>query len=73
MILDDLSERFTSTMKWYDFAMLKLSVFFLTLFLVVVWPGFRNFILGFDWYLYLIIALVLSGVLMKKAYSGNTI
>ena len=55
-------------MKWYDFSLLKLSVFFFTLFLVAVWTDFRTFVLGFDWYWYLLLAVVFSLPLLKKMF-----
>ena len=55
-------------MKWFDFSLLKLSVFFFTLFLITLWPSFRNFVLGIDWYWYLILSIVLAIPLWKKMF-----
>ncbi len=57
-------------MKWYDFSLLKLSVFFFTLFLLTVWPGFAAFAMNIDWYWYLAAALVVSIPLIKKMFSN---
>lgn len=61
-------EKIAQKMKWYDFAYLKLSMFFFTLFLVVVWPGFRNFVLGFQWYWLLILAIIAAIPLYQKFF-----
>ena len=45
-------------MTWKDISLIKLSVLFFTLFLAKIWPG----ILGFNWYTYLIL-FVLLGIL----------
>jgi len=55
-------------MRWYDISLVKLTVFFTTLFLITVWEGFRNLVLGFDWYWYLIIGIVLIIPLLKKMF-----
>jgi len=57
-------------MTWFDFSLLKLSVFFFTLFLITVWPIFRNFVLGIDWYWYLITSIILAIPLWKKMFSN---
>ena len=68
MNLFKLSEKVAKKMKWYDFSILKLSVFFFTLFLITAWTGFRNLVLAIEWYWYLIIALVLMVPLIKKMF-----
>ncbi|MFH1915635.1 MAG: hypothetical protein ABIJ21_00065 [Nanoarchaeota archaeon] len=55
-------------MKWYDMSLIKLTVFFFTLFLLTAWPGFRNLVLGFEWYWYLIITVILMIPLCKKMF-----
>ena len=55
-------------MRWYDVSLVKLTVFFWTLFLLTVCEGFRNLALGFEWYWYLIIAIVLMIPIMKKMF-----
>ena len=55
-------------MKWYDFSVLKLCVFFFTLFLITAWTGFRNLVLGYEGYLYLVVAVVLMIPLLKKMF-----
>jgi len=66
MCLGKMLKRFMKNVKWYDFSLLKLCVFFFTLFLVTVWPGFRNLVFSFAWYWYLIIAVILMIPLLKK-------
>jgi len=55
--------------RWYDASILKADVFFFTLFLITVWPAFRNLVLGVEWFWYLAIALVLMIPLLKKMFS----
>lgn len=69
MNLYELADRMGNKMKFWDFALLKLSVLFSTLFLITVWPAFRNLVMSFDWYWYLIIAILLSAPLIKKMFS----
>ena len=68
MSLAKLAGKFVKKAKWYDFSLLKLDVFFCTLFLITAWPGFRNFVLGFAWYWYLIIAIIFAIPLLKKMF-----
>ncbi|MFH1173620.1 MAG: hypothetical protein V1725_00620 [archaeon] len=55
-------------MKWYDVSLIKLAVFFTTLFLMTAWAGFRDVVLGIAWYWYLIITIVLLVPLFKKMF-----
>jgi len=59
-------------MKWYDFPLLKASVFFFTLFLLTVWDGFRIFVLGVQWYWYLVLAVIVAIPLWKKMFAEFT-
>jgi len=68
MCLNKLTKKFSKNLRWYDISLLKLCVFFFTLFLVTVWPGFRNVVFSFDWYWYLIIGIVLATPLLKKMF-----
>jgi len=61
-------DKIVRKMKWYDISLVKLTVFFATLFLISAWAGFRNFVLGFEWYWYLVITIVLMIPLMKKMF-----
>jgi len=69
MSLTEWLEKSVKKMKWYDISLVKLTVFFSTLFLITVWDGFRNFVLGFGWHWYLIIAIILMIPLLKKMFS----
>lgn len=51
--------------KWQDIACVKLSVLFLTLMLAKLWPG----MLGFDWYIYLILGIAFMIIPMVKLFS----
>lgn len=55
-------------MRWYDISLVKLSVFFATLFLITAWTEFRESVLGVEWYWYLGITLVLMLPLLKKMF-----
>ncbi len=68
MCLTKQFEKMTKKMKWYDISLVKLTVFFATLFLITVWSGFRNFVLGVEWYWYLAITVVLMIPLFKKMF-----
>jgi hypothetical protein len=67
-LLENISKKLTKKMKWYDFSLLKGATFFFTLFLITVWDAFRNLVLSFDWYWYLIIAILLSIPIFKKMF-----
>lgn len=62
-------EKSLPKMKWYDMSLLKLSVFFFTLFLVTAWAGFRTFVLGVEWYWYFILFVIAAVPLLKKMFS----
>jgi hypothetical protein len=49
---------------WRQIACIKLSVLFFTLMLAKLWPG----ILGLEWYVYMIIAVLLMIVPMVKLF-----
>ncbi|MBT7902519.1 hypothetical protein HN587_01555 [Candidatus Woesearchaeota archaeon] len=55
-------------LKWYDISLVKLSVLFSTLFLITAWSGFRNLVLSFSWYWYLIITIALMIPVLKKMF-----
>jgi hypothetical protein len=69
MCLFKWAEKSIKKLKWYDMSMLKMDVFFFTLFLIAVWPAFRSLVLGVEWFWYLAIALVLMIPLLKKMFS----
>ncbi len=62
-------EKMMKKMVWYDVSLLKLSVFFFTLFLVTVWAGFRSFVLGINWGWFLVLGIIFSAPLCKKMFS----
>ncbi|MFC1691600.1 hypothetical protein ACFL0W_05465 [Nanoarchaeota archaeon] len=61
-------EKTVKKMKWYDISLTKLSVFFATLMLITVWPGFRNLVLSIAWYWYLIAMIIVMIPLIKKMF-----
>ena len=62
-------EKNIKKLKWYDIPLLKLDVFCFTLFLITVWPAFRNLVLGIEWFWYLAVSLVLMVPILKKMFS----
>jgi hypothetical protein len=68
MFLIDHMKVYLEKMKWYDLPLIKLTVLFTTLFLITVWPAFLNFVLGFAWYWYLIIAVIFAIPLVKRMF-----
>jgi hypothetical protein len=55
-------------MHWYDIGLLKIYIFFFTLFLITIWPDFTAFVLTIDWYWYLIAAILVALPVIKKFY-----
>ena len=55
-------------MKWYDISLIKLSTFFAALFLITVWPAFRDLVMSFEWHWYLILMIVFALPVMKKVF-----
>ena len=51
-----------------DIAFIKFGVFFFTLFLVTVWPSFRNLVLGIDWYWFLMLFVIFAIPVWKKMF-----
>lgn len=68
MNLINWMEKNIKKMKWYDVSLLKLAVFFMTLFLITAWAGFRNVVLGVEWYWYLIVGVILMVPLLKRMF-----
>lgn len=56
-------------MTWCDISATKFSVLFATLFLVTVWPAFRNLVMSFEWYWYLILMILFAIPPMRKMFS----
>jgi hypothetical protein len=64
-------DKLIKKMKWYDISLIKLATFFATLFLITAWPAFNDFVMGFDWYYYLILMVVVMIPLLIKMFSGS--
>jgi hypothetical protein len=64
-------DKLIGKMKWYDISLIKLATFFATLFLITVWPAFHDFVMGFDWYWYLILMVIFMIPLLIKMFSGS--
>ncbi len=54
---------------YWDIVLTKLAVFLFTLLLVTVWPGFRNLVLGIDWYWFLIVGIIATIPVYKHMFS----
>jgi len=61
-------EGLVKKMKWHDISLIKLSTFLFALFLITAWPAFREFVMRFDWYMYLILSIVAAIPVMKKMF-----
>ncbi len=61
-------EKVVKRMKWYDISLVKLTVFFMTLFLITAWTGFRELVLGIEGYWYLVLAVISMIPLFKKMF-----
>lgn len=68
MCLNKHFEKAVKKMKWYDISIVKLCVFFMTLFLVAAWPGFRNLVLAIEWYWFLAFAVILMIPFFRKIF-----
>ena len=64
-------ENFLKRMHWFDIPLLKLAVFFFSLFLVAAWPGFAQLLFRIGWPWLLLIALVFTGLLCKHVFLGT--
>jgi len=71
MFLTEWADRLIGKMKWYDISLIKLAMFFATLFLITVWAGFHDFVMGFSWYWYLILMVVVSIPALIKMFSRS--
>lgn len=66
MCLKKILKKWTKKMEWYDISLVKLAVFFATLFLVTVWSGFRDLALSVAWYWYLVLMIVFAALPLKR-------
>ncbi|MFC1731876.1 hypothetical protein ACFL6I_16275 [candidate division KSB1 bacterium] len=62
-------QKYIKKMKWYDISLIKLSTFFATLFLITVWPGFRDLVMSIDWYWYLVLLIVAAIIPLKRMFA----
>jgi len=72
MSLVKLIETFTHKMECYDVPLLKVTVFFATLFLITAWPAFSRFVLEIEWYWYLALTVICLFFLMKKMFGKQS-
>lgn len=64
-------DKLIKKMKWYDISLIKLATFFATLFLITVWAGFHDFVMGFAWYWYLILMVIFMIPSLIKMFGGG--
>ena len=62
------TEKFAKKMKWYDFSLIKASVFFFTLFLVTAWSGFAQVAASINAYVYLALFVIVTVPVAKKFF-----
>lgn len=62
-------EKKVKKFKWYDISLTKLAVFFFTLFLVAVWPAFRELALSIAWYWYLALGIIFAIPVIKRMFT----
>lgn len=68
-MLEKWIKKFKKRVEWYDFSLIKLATFLFTLFLFSAWPAFRVCVMRFDWYWYLILAILVSIPVLNKMCS----
>lgn len=68
MDLFKFADRAIAKMKWYDISLLKLTMFFFTLFLLTAWPAFKDFFMEIEWYWYLLLSILFMAPILKKMF-----
>lgn len=68
MALFKFVDRLIGKMKWYDISLLKLTVFFTSMFLLTAWPAFKDFFMGIEWYWHLLLSILFIAPLLKKMF-----
>jgi len=61
---EDVVKRF----RWYDVKLAQLATLFATLAVITLWPAFREFVFRFEWYWYLILAIIFGLPLVKRMF-----
>ena len=54
--------------RWYDVKLAQLATLFATLCVITLWPAFLELVLRFEWYWYLILAIILGLPLIKRMF-----
>ncbi len=62
------SEEVLKRFKWYDVKLAQLAAIFAILTLITLWPAFLEFVLRFEWYWYLILAIIFGLPLVKRLF-----
>jgi len=66
--LQEWTNKFGKNLKYYEIELLKLSMFFFTLFLITVWPAFADLVFSIAWYWYLALGVIVAIPLYKKIF-----
>jgi len=62
------SENVMKKFKWYDMKLAQLAAIFATLTIITLWPAFLEFVLKFEWYWYLILAIATGMPIVKRMF-----
>ena len=62
------AENVVKRFRWYDIKLAQLATLFATLCLITLWPAFLRFVLRFEWYWYLILAIIFGLPLVKRMF-----
>ena len=62
------AENVVKRFKWYDIKLAQIATLFATLCVIVLWPAFLELVLRFEWYWYLILAILFGLPLVKRMF-----
>lgn len=68
MKLLDRIEKGIPNLRWYDFSLIKLASIFGILFLMTLISSVANFLLQYEWYIYLALMVIVSIGPAKKMF-----
>lgn len=66
MWFEKLTNKLRKDLKWYDLALIKLSIFFATLFLISVFPRLLNLALEANPWIFLVLSIAFALPVWKK-------
>ena len=62
------AENVMKKFRWYDVKLAQIATIFATLTVIVLCPTFLEFVLRFEWYWYLILAIIFGLPLAKRMF-----